>query len=415
MAGHNGFPDKPDHRKNSVRLRSSDTQSVLAEAFPPRTDLAQPYSWELSAHAGKQGYLEVVDGDAGESYAWLAVGRFNPPVVPLPAINPSQIAQRQQAAAELARTLPLPKLEPQLAELLMNPATELDTSAVVARALVALNPEDNLAALASVVGDPSLPGVFRQRISQAVAHRRTADGQTILVEVLRACPRRLQVKLAQTLASNAAGGEKLIKLVADGHASASLLLERSVKDKLLAAESSPVQERLDQLTKGLMPPNQNVQWFIRHKLVSYDAAKAEPVRGEQVFTQNCRICHQIDGIGTVVGPQLDGIGNRGLERLLEDVLDPNRNVDRAFRNTILVMKDGEIVSGLFRRDEGEMAVLAESTGKEISIPRKQIQERRESETSLMPENFGDVLPPEDLNHLMAYLLSKRSKQTAAAP
>jgi len=192
-------------------------------------------------------------------------------------------------------------------------------------------------------------------------------------------------------------------------------LERSVKDKLLAAESSPVQERLDQLTKGLTPPNQNVQWFIRHKLVSYDPAKAEPVRGEQVFTQNCRICHQIDGVGTVIGPQLDGIGNRGLERLLEDLLDPNRNVDRAFRNTILVMKDGEIVSGLFRRDEGEMAVLAESTGKEISIPRKQIQERRESETSLMPDNFGDVLPPEDLDHLMAYLLSKRSNQAGATP
>ena len=79
------------------------------------------------------------------------------------------------------------------------------------------------------------------------------------------------------------------------------------------------------------------------------------------------------------------------------------------------MKDGDVVSGLFRREEGETVVLAESTGKEISIPKKQIQERRESETSLMPDNFGDVLPPEDINHLMAYLLSKGNKPTAASP
>ena len=34
-----------------------------------------------------------------------------------------------------------------------------------------------------------------------------------------------------------------------------------------------------------------------------------------------------------IAPHLDGIGNRGLERLLEDVLDPNRNVDQLFRAT----------------------------------------------------------------------------------
>ena len=128
-----------------------------------------------------------------------------------------------------------------------------------------------------------------------------------------------------------------------------------------------------------------------------------------MFTQNCRVCHQLDGIGNVVGPQLDGIGNRGLERIVEDVLDPNRNVDRAFRNTLLALNDGDVVSGLFRREEGEMVVLAEATGKEISIPKKQIKERRATETSLMPENFGDVIPPEDFNHLIAYLLSKASR------
>jgi len=112
----------------------------------------------------------------------------------------------------------------------------------------------------------------------------------------------------------------------------------------------------------------------------------------------------------LVGPQLDGIGNRGLERLLEDVLDPNRNVDRAFRTHTLALRNGDIFSGLPRREEGELLVLADSTGKEISIPKKDIQDRRESDTSLMPENFGEVIPLLDFNDLMAFLLSKRGSQ-----
>ena len=48
----------------------------------------------------------------------------------------------------------------------------------------------------------------------------------------------------------------------------------------------------------------------------------------------------------------------------------------------------EAVSGLFRREEGEAIVLADVTGKDVSIPKKDIVERRNSTTSLMPENFG---------------------------
>ena len=96
--------------------------------------------------------------------------------------------------------------------------------------------------------------------------------------------------------------------------------------------------------------------------------------------------------------------------MVEDVLDPNRQVDRAFRSHILSLKDGDVVSGLPRREEGEMLILADSTGNEISIPKKNIEARRESESSPMPENFGDVLSPEDFNQLLAFLLSKSSAQ-----
>ncbi|MBL9129158.1 MAG: hypothetical protein JNL97_16025, partial [Verrucomicrobiales bacterium] len=104
---------------------------------------------------------------------------------------------------------------------------------------------------------------------------------------------------------------------------------------------------------------------------------------------------------------LTGIGTRGEERLLEDILAPNRNVDRAFWTTSLALRDGESVSGLFRREEGELLVLANAAGTEVSVRKREVSERKELNTSIMPSNFGEALPAEDFVHVLAYLLAQR--------
>lgn len=107
----------------------------------------------------------------------------------------------------------------------------------------------------------------------------------------------------------------------------------------------------------------------------------------------------------MVGPQLDGIGNRGAERLLEDVFDPNRNVDAAFRTTLITREDGQIVTGLKLRQEGDEIVLANAEGKEVRVATKDVEESRLSALSLMPGNFADALPPADVADLLEFLVS----------
>jgi putative heme-binding domain-containing protein len=131
--------------------------------------------------------------------------------------------------------------------------------------------------------------------------------------------------------------------------------------------------------------------------------------GMQAFKKNCIVCHQLDGEGATVGPQLDGIGNRGADRIIEDILDPSRNVDPAFRVTLFTTKDGDTESGLFRREEGQMVIYADTSGKEHSLAKSEVVERRQSALSLMPDNFGQIIKPEDFNNLIAYLLSKNGK------
>src|SRR5213075_820665 len=142
------------------------------------------------------------------------------------------------------------------------------------------------------------------------------------------------------------------------------------------------------LTANLPAVSAERQKTIDQRFAAYNAAEASAQRGAAVFTQNCAVCHQ-----------LDGVGGRGAERIIEDILDPNRNVDVAFRTTLLVMKDGDVQSGLFRREEGEMIVLAQGNGQEMSVPKKDVQERRETETSLMPDNFAEAIKRAEFNDL----------------
>src|SRR5262249_25583332 len=143
---------------------------------------------------------------------------------------------------------------------------------------------------------------------------------------------------------------------------------------------------------------------------AFQLARAHPSVGGQVFSRTCAPWHRIEGQGGSIGPQLDGVGNRGLERLLEDVLDPNRNVDHAFRAQYVTLKNDEVLCGVPRREEGQVLVLADLTGTERAIPKKEIKERRDSDTSLMPDNFGEILSQQDVDDLMAFLLRSTGRK-----
>jgi putative heme-binding domain-containing protein len=93
--------------------------------------------------------------------------------------------------------------------------------------------------------------------------------------------------------------------------------------------------------------------------------------------------------------------------LLEDILDPNRNVDQAFRATTIVHSNGQIANGLVLREEGEVVILADAQGKEVRIPKAAIEERTVSQMSPMPANQADQIPEADFNQLLAYLLAQR--------
>ena len=165
--------------------------------------------------------------------------------------------------------------------------------------------------------------------------------------------------------------------------------------------------RVAALLKDLPPADARLNALIAARRDSFTASKADPTLGAKVFEKHCAICHQIGGKGAKVGPQLEGVGVRGLDRILEDVLDPSRNVDQTFRTTILALKDGRVVSGLLLGDEGAVLRMADAQGKEVQVPKDSVDERTSSPLSPMPANFSDQVSEADFQSLIAFLLSQR--------
>lgn len=401
-AGHSGFPGKPLNDGNYVRLRDAATHRVLAESRPPRNDIAQRIEWDLQQHAGKQGYIELVDGDTGSAYAWLAVGRFS-----LPALNPDNTVTQQQLAADIAGKLKLASLRPQLATLIAAPSTDGAARAAIGQALVAIDPDSRAAALVSALNDPSIPAANRVRMGYAITVDSDQEYLDNLRQAMKLAPARLQSAIAETLAGDLLGAEALLALVESGHASPRLLLAPNVSAKFGTLNNETLDMRVAALTSRLPAVSETLDKLIAERRASFAKANTNLERGQAIFTKHCAGCHQISGKGSLVGPQLDGIGLRGLERIIEDILDPNRNVDVAFRTTTIRKTDGQIVSGLLRREEGAQIVLADNQGKEFTVAKDDIEEQQKTALSLMPANVPEIVSPDEFHDLIGYLLAQR--------
>jgi putative heme-binding domain-containing protein len=280
-----------------------------------------------------------------------------------------------------------------------------EVRAEAANALLALKPDPTLKALAALIGDNAISPALRSRIGAAMTDRDADKTARILADALTLAPGPVQLRLAGTLAGSQAGARQLLDLIGGGKASPQLLLDRALAARLKAVDKAS-EQRITKLSAGLQPLDKKLEALIAAASKAYAPGKAWLPSGENLFKQNCAACHSLGGEGGKVGPQLDGIGGRGSHRILEDLLDPNRNLDPAFHAENIDLKDDTVITGLPLREEGQLLIVVDTTGKEIQIRKSDIVSRQKSALSLMPGNFGDVLKPEQINHLVAYLMSK---------
>ncbi|HEX5270920.1 MAG TPA: HEAT repeat domain-containing protein, partial [Gemmataceae bacterium] len=367
-----------------------------------RQDVAAPQRQFQVFRAFEQGTQERGETLSPDARQWATVLAHR--------LLDSKSTNEVTSGISLAGALRLADAQPRLVEVAGSAKAPEAQRVAAFNSLLSIDPAHHVALVGHVVADGAEPNGLRSQAAGILARLNKPESLAQLVAALPSVPAPMQTVIALNMLGTREGTDRLLDAVAAGKASARLLREPGIEPYLSRSPFPGAVERAAQLTKGLPPADQRVQELLAKRRAAYLVAHPDPALGAKVFEKHCATCHQVGGKGAKVGPQLDGVGIRGLDRLLEDVLDPNRNVDQAFRLTTLNLKNGQVVSGLLLKEEGEVYVLADAQGKEVRVTKRSVEERTVSPLSPMPANFADQVPEAEFNHLMAFLLAQRAKQ-----
>ena len=131
---------------------------------------------------------------------------------------------------------------------------------------------------------------------------------------------------------------------------------------------------------------------------------ANPKTGHAIFQRTCAACHKLHNEGGTIGPDLTGTNRANLTWLLFNVLEPNAEVQDAYKMVVVTTRDGRTYSGSIA-SENDRQVTLRIAGREapVVIPKSDIQSREATAVSMMPPGLLDSLADREVIDLVAYL------------
>ncbi len=172
--------------------------------------------------------------------------------------------------------------------------------------------------------------------------------------------------------------------------------DQELLSRLLGAEIPPRPARTD--TAGwsrLLPTNGNA------------------AAGERIFFHPrgpaCFRCHQVDGRGGTIGPELS-LASKALSdaRLLESLLVPGKEIAPQFTSWAVVRRDGTLFTGVMLSESPDgTRQYGTPDGKTVTVADADVAEVRPLAASIMPDNLCDQMTMGELADLRAYLRGER--------
>jgi putative heme-binding domain-containing protein len=133
------------------------------------------------------------------------------------------------------------------------------------------------------------------------------------------------------------------------------------------------------------------------------------VRGRKVFFGEeaaCARCHQVNGRGGVIGPDLSNLVHRDYASVLRDVVQPSAALNPDHIAYQVMLKNGRVLTGVPRPAGKGQLILGDAEGKEHTLDKKDIDETYVSSVSIMPEGIDKKLGPEKMRDLLTFLLTR---------
>jgi putative heme-binding domain-containing protein len=132
-------------------------------------------------------------------------------------------------------------------------------------------------------------------------------------------------------------------------------------------------------------------------------AAADASRGRAVFQKTCAACHVLYGEGGNVGPELTGANRGNLDYILLNSVYPSLDVPYAYRTVSVLTVDGRVVNGVLAEEDDTKIVLRTPEQPRVVIAKDDIDFRKISRQSMMPDGQLDAMKPQEVIDLVKYL------------
>jgi putative heme-binding domain-containing protein len=180
------------------------------------------------------------------------------------------------------------------------------------------------------------------------------------------------------------------------------------RQQFVTSRNKAVRERAESVLAGAVDTNR--QKLVEAYLAAAGGASGDAARGKTAYAKRCANCHKLEGAGHAVGPDLAALTHRPAEYLLTAILDPNRAVEDRYVEYVAQTTDGRQLTGILLEETGANLTLAAPEGKQVVLPRGELEQLKSSGKSLMPEGIERDVPPAEMSDILAYL-----KQAAPVP
>jgi putative membrane-bound dehydrogenase-like protein len=120
--------------------------------------------------------------------------------------------------------------------------------------------------------------------------------------------------------------------------------------------------------------------------------------------------HQVGGTNQIIGPNLLDVVKKyrgDAKAVLQEILEPSRNIEEKYRKITLELEDGSILAGNVVAEDRETVTIytAPPSAKEHKITKSAIESRNPSALSIMPVGQLNTLDKEQILDLLAFLLA----------
>jgi putative heme-binding domain-containing protein len=120
----------------------------------------------------------------------------------------------------------------------------------------------------------------------------------------------------------------------------------------------------------------------------------------------CSKCHQVNGLGGKIGPDLSNLTHRDYASVLKDVIEPSAAINPDHVAYTVELKNAESITGVLVGTEGGVSRFVDVTGKTTAYKKAEISSITTSTISLMPEGLLNGLSQQQTKDLFTFLLTR---------